>query len=242
MKRFAMLAAAALGSGCVVSSEVPPIGTGTVTLYWRFVNSQLQTYGDYSPANPGCAAAGVDQVRVTILEAGGSFVQTFSCVQAANGVPGVTVLDFLPGAYPWTLEGLRGGLTVYSDSGTATVTSSFPDAVVNGVLGASYSDFNVFYTLPVGATCAGIAEIAFQLYTDTISPFLEYSDQNVLVPCSQGGFVVPSLSAGNYFFRFIAAITSGGTSLYQVCDQTFTHLNQVEQITYDLLTTVAPCP
>lgn len=243
MKRLITLAAVALGSGCVVSSQGPPIGTGTVTFYWKFVNSQGQTYGDYSAANTGCAAAGVDQVRVTIFEAGGNFVQTFNCVQASNGVPGVTVLDFLPGSYPWTLDGLRGGLTVYADSGTATVTSSFPDAVANGVLGASYGDLNVSYTLPVGATCAGLSEIAFRLYTDTVPPFLEYSsDFNALVPCNQGVFVVPSLAPGSYFFHFIAAIDSLGTSHYQVCNQTFPHLNQLEQITYDLQPTVAACP
>ncbi len=85
MKRIALLAAAALASGCVVEEPF-----GDVAVYWSFLRHTSTGAVTYD-----CAQAGVDYVLVTDL--GGYPIDPL-----ANYVPGV------PGAVPCVFTGVEG--------------------------------------------------------------------------------------------------------------------------------------
>lgn len=126
MKRLALLAAAALGAGCVSSTSTPPLGYGgdNVIVYWTF--QHLDFNGVMQPMN--CAQAGVDTVTVAFSD---GFTQSVPCAQA--GVDGVTVLSFAPAPYWVTVTGYRNGqATALYYSGQVNFTKvAGVDAVVN---------------------------------------------------------------------------------------------------------------
>jgi len=115
MKRIALLAAA-LASGCVVSSEPPPVfGYGDVVVYWNFSRHTLVAPftvlydGNVNPGGPSraCADSGVEYVTVTdvygtLIDPG---TPTIPCVY--GGVQGATFLDFTPGTYTFVVHGYR---------------------------------------------------------------------------------------------------------------------------------------
>lgn len=110
MKRFALLAAAVLGTGCVVE-EVPP------------------------PAIPGwaCPESGVDYVVVTYP--GGALVDpgmpTIPCVY--NYVQGATFQGFGPGTWNFVVTGyqnVQGGVAVYSSPVSVTVPAPGGDVIL----------------------------------------------------------------------------------------------------------------
>jgi hypothetical protein len=81
---------------------------------------------------------------------------------------------------------------------------------------------DLWYELPVGQTCAGIAEIAFSL-DNLDAGIVEYSSNNVAVPCRappNNGFTMPSIPVGNYGYRFVSAINAPwprGQAVFQLC-------------------------
>lgn len=108
MKRFAVLAAAVLGTGCV--SESP----GDVVVYWDFSrNTLVSPYSvlydaNLSPGGAGaCTESGVQYVTVT--DPVGNLVDptmpTIPCVY--SGVQGATFLGFAPGDYTFVVHGYR---------------------------------------------------------------------------------------------------------------------------------------
>src|SRR5512140_1020989 len=97
----AFLAAALLGSGCVIVNHGQ---SGDITFTWTFNGRS-------------CAQAGISQVQVTIpgetLDNGG----LYACTVA--GSDGITLHSFAAGTYDYTLQGLNAGGTVtYQASGS----------------------------------------------------------------------------------------------------------------------------
>src|SRR5687768_3558018 len=87
--RIGFLSLLALFQGCIYYGD--GARSGDVTFYWTF-------WGD------SCADAGVESVKITIagepLEDNGYY----PCLNA--GAPGITLHDFRPGTYSYTIEGL----------------------------------------------------------------------------------------------------------------------------------------
>jgi hypothetical protein len=214
MTRAAVVSAFALAIAACGPAPVAPFTNATV--FWNFQDMDGNVFGDWtSQFGGGCVGANVDQVRVSMTGPAGSWVQTVPCL-ASNLMPGATFTNLPAGPYTWTLEGLRQNLTVFSTTGSGDIVN-FPTFFAT--LLAEYPNMDLFYQLPVGETCAGVAEIAFQL-DNTDAGIVEYSSDNVLVTCQPpplNGFTMPSIPIGNYRYRYVSAINAGGFALYQAC-------------------------
>lgn len=117
MKRIALLAAAALASGCVSSEPLPPVyAYGDAIVYWNF--SRHTAIAPFSVVydgnlNPGgasraCSESGVEYVTVTDLAGNliDPYTPTIPCVFA--GVQGATFLTFPAGmSYTFVVHGYR---------------------------------------------------------------------------------------------------------------------------------------
>ncbi|HET8734640.1 MAG TPA: hypothetical protein VFM45_12820 [Anaeromyxobacteraceae bacterium] len=214
MTRAAVVSAIAFAIAACGPAPVAPFTDATV--YWNFQDMDGNVFGDWtSQFGGGCVGANVDQVRVSMTGPAGSWVQTVPCL-ATNLMPGATFTNLPAGPYTWTLEALRQNLTVFSTTGGGDIVN-FP--FFYATLPAVYPNMDLFYDLPVGGSCAQVAEIAFVL-RNLDAGIVEYSSDNVLVTCRpppQNGFTMPSIPVGNYGYRFVSAIDAGGFSLYQVC-------------------------
>lgn len=226
MKRalvVAALALAAAGAGC---EPAPPPVYG-VTVYWQFVGWQGQVYGDFTNANTGCAAAGVDEVRIVLDGPGGVYDQTAACVQA-NGAAGVIVPAIPAGPYTLTVQGLRTGLAVYEQ---VLLNVAVPSPVLDTTLDAIYGDMNLVYTLPAAGSCAVGDRLAIALYDYDYNPSVvawttELPGAYYLpFPCAAppGNVVtIPSVATssatGYYRFNFISVVDANGFPVYQLCN------------------------
>ena len=139
MKRIALLAAAALASGCVSSEPLPPpIYYGDVVVYWDFSRNTLiapfsvpyDTNLNPGGASRACPQSGVEFVRVTdefgnLIDPG--FVN-IPCIYA--GVQGAQFLTFPQGNYIFVVHGYRniGGFDVEVHRGQGSVYVS-PDVL-----------------------------------------------------------------------------------------------------------------
>lgn len=252
MHRNVLAAAiAALLAGAACTTEPPP--PSSITLYWRFLGSQGQPYGDGTERNTGCLGANVDQVRLVLTAPGGVFWDdyTFPCAYGPTGVPGV-VYDFVPeGTWTYALEGIRQGLTVYYASGVLDV---FGPVVRTVPLAADYPDLLIRYTLPAGVTCATnwtgfpLGQIAFSML-NTVAPYVEeYGSANVSVTCQDPPndvITAPSIPPATYHMRYISALTPTvipPAAAYQECAVPFTHGDLVDEVTFYLTQATGACP
>jgi hypothetical protein len=212
------IAAAALASTLALAIPAcgppPPPPYSDVTFYWQFQDGDGNLYGDFTAGFPGCDLANVDQVRVTLTGPLGTLPpSTVPCV-ASNGMPGATFTALPAGSYVWFIEGLRLDFPVFSIEGAGNIVD-FP--IFYPRVGAIYPNMDLFYALPPGVNCTGIAEIAFEL-DNIVGGVVEYSSANAFVACGPPyGFTMPSIPQGTYGYRFIEAIPSLGPPLYKAC-------------------------
>ena len=227
MKRaILLLATATLGMTGCYSRRDP----GTMTFYWNFRSSQGAVAGDLSVANPGCDVAGVDQVEVLIDN--GRFTST--CV-GSNGVPGVQLQQFLPGAYPFQVNGLRQGEVVFTVSGTANADYNVDSQVPVTLDAVPTQSFVLFYNVNgfTPTQCVfngrGVAGIVYWL-EDSLGRLV--STTQVAGPSAQQpvacdplsfGISVPNLPVGAYFLRYFQAIDGAGATIVQTCGTGVSH-------------------
>ncbi len=221
MTRTAAALASSIALAVAACGPAPAPPFSDVTFYWNFQDGDGNTFGNFTASNPGCGIANVDEVRVTYTGPTGTSWFTAPCT--VGGIPGAMPPTPLPaGSYTFTLDGFRQGLIVYTAQGFGDIVN-FPAFFLT--LNAVFPNMDLWYELPVGQTCAGIAEIAFQLVNGPGQPgaVVEYSWENVLVACRMppnNGFTMPSIPPGNYGYRFVSAVNApmpGGQSVFQVC-------------------------
>jgi hypothetical protein len=158
MKRVAWLMAAAAVAGCGTSTNSPP---GSMTLYWAFQDGAGNGYGNYTPANSGCAAAGIDHVAIALNNVDQG---DFPCEDTATGTPGIQFARLAPGTYTVILDGLRGGDLIYSSSYSLVVISNADvsqDAVLQAVSPAA---LDVYYSLNGSYSCNTSAGVVTSIY------------------------------------------------------------------------------
>jgi hypothetical protein len=238
MKRFALIGLTSLiaGLGCGESTNS---SSAAITFYWRFTGGQLQAFGDGTQNNPGCAQAGVDSVHVIIADPSGRTVvdHVVDCEDPVGHVPGVqyTITPVLSGNYGWTLDGLRGGTSVYGVNGLAVLLPN-QNTVIDppAVLDALYADAIIAYD----QDCTGISRIATTLYdydaqSGTVSTTPAYStdlgpNPAISVACGST-FTVPSLPTGDYDVHYFSALNSAGQAEDQLCNETISHTATLAQ-------------
>ncbi|MBL9038333.1 MAG: hypothetical protein JNG84_07465 [Archangium sp.] len=111
------LTAVMSGSGCVCVID----GTnrsGNITYLWTF------------GGQPCAVVRDVATVRISmpgqVLQNGG----VYGCLNGTPGTPGITLFDFRPGTYQYTIEGLSNvGQVIYAATGTVTVAGDVTESV-----------------------------------------------------------------------------------------------------------------
>jgi hypothetical protein len=173
MRRIALaLAAAVLGSGCIVTDSSP--GYGDLNVYWEFVRTKIATgyptvlYDpvDQAPTGTGsCVESGVDTVRVTFPD--GSFID-WDCRH--QGVQGVTAQQVPAGSYSVRVTGYRGANALYDSTQTVSVPDGgVRDATVQVAGIPSNLAVNAHFLSSNGsleyATCTAalVAEVSYSL-------------------------------------------------------------------------------
>ena len=179
-----ILAALAMGSSSCVFRSGGSGSYGDVTMLWSFGTQQL-----------GCSLVPeVTQVTIQIpgeqLQSGG----TYDCRNA--GTAGITLLDFAPGTYSFTIQGRNSaGSILYESSGTFRVDG--PVTVTTTLMPSSTArgDAYLTWTFPGGRWCSSdpaVTQVAVSI--DQGTPFD--------IPCAEGqsanGALVTSLSAGTH--------------------------------------------
>jgi hypothetical protein len=272
MNRAAVVAILLVAGAVACAPPPPPPPPPTIALYWQFVGSQGQVYGNGTQRDPGCVAANVNAIRMMVTDPTGYVVDDYVYPCVYEGVPGIYydgiydsygyyVGPLLTGVYRWGIEGIRNydftvrpgptnGLTVFYEQGDTNVQG---DVVLTVPLAADFPDMNVSYTLQPGSvTCANnqsglpLGQIEFSLL-DTMPPYLEvYSATNLYVTCQDppNSFPVPSVPPGNYYMRFISALTAvvPPAAAYQECGVPVTHANLVDTAPFYLTPATGTCP
>jgi hypothetical protein len=197
MTRFAaVLAAAVLGSGCIITTDD---GEGSVNLYWDFVRNAPAQPGGYvvydedlvGTGNSSCPESGVETVDVTSP----SGTQSVSCTY--GGVQGITYDNVPEGNQSFRVRGWRrvGGVErlVYDHSVVANVVGGRTiDAYVDVEPVIANIDLVAFLSYGPGqyyATCndALNPRVAYDLY-DSLGTLIERVSN---VPCPAGASAFP---------------------------------------------------
>lgn len=189
-----VLAAMAVGSSsCVFTTGGGSYGD--VTLVWAFGAEQL-----------GCAM--VPEVAQVTIQIPGEELQNAGTYGCLNGrATGITLLDFAPGTYSYTIQGRdSGGAVLYEGSGTFRVNGS---VTVSAILFASPNAKGGAYltwSLPGGSWCASSPAVTqVQVSIDQGTPFD--------IPCAEGqtstGAFVTGLTAGSHRIDLSAHEASG---------------------------------
>lgn len=212
------LAAALLGTGCIVTSNDP---VGEVAIFWRFQDSQGELAGNFTAADNGCDVAGVTDVDVEIFDGPNRIVfQTFPCAQAATGLPRAVVGGLETGTYDWVITAYRLNDAVFADAGAFVIRE---DAVTEvpataGVL--LTAPLTLYYQLNGQFTCAGVSTIYFAVYNAAGTVLLDSGE----VPCDpvSNGFSLAPLPSGiDYLVDFFQALDrplgAGGIAEYELC-------------------------
>ncbi len=223
MKPTVLLAAALLAlSGCYSRSNYSS-NYGDVTFYWKFVDGGGGVHGNYLPGSTGCGDVVVDSVTVTFQG------HTYSAVDAAgnascvgpNGVPGLTVTNFLAGRYPFTVQGYRGNELVYQDGDTVDVVGGVNTQKDTSLAALSPQSIPLYFTLNGVQSCAGISGLNYAI-ADSSGAVVDFSQNPIPCDAASFGFLAAALPLGNYTLTHLQAL-SNGFSAFEVCDQPLSH-------------------
>lgn len=244
MRAVILVAAVALGSGCIIENT-PNLGSATI--YWSFWHSdRLGDFGSTSmSASEVCGLAGVGEIDITLTSPAGIAqpVSTGPCV-TGNDVPGAVFLDLEPGTWDYYVAGYRGGVLVFDASGSFAVSDGNDTVVdMSPPLAAKFFDVQVNYTT---VACPAGGTIEFSLFDTRYSgPVYSTSagpNPRVSVPCAaSASMVIPSVQAATYDFGPWIQSDAVGPVHYSTCRPTWTQAaNASKTITVDLSGTTSP--
>ncbi|MBS2028988.1 MAG: hypothetical protein JST54_13890 [Deltaproteobacteria bacterium] len=192
---------AAVSSGCVIrehDTTPPPAVAGDVNMEWSF--------GD----GTSCSSF-IDHMQVTIagevLDNGG----VYPC--NLNGIQGVQLLNFAPGAYSFTVSAIDfTGHQRYTSSGTFTVNGDVTVSVILQSMSTQQpGNLTVFWAFPNNINCAeaGVDHVQVTIPGEAL-------DNNGYYPCSTSGsqgIVLTNFGPGTYPVT-VNALDSNDNPLY----------------------------
>jgi hypothetical protein len=221
---FAFLCVAAFSTGCIIHQEdndscchTPPrpAQPGDVTFLWTFANLRCDEVRD------------VYGVNITIAGEQLHNDGRYACTTA--GVDGITLHDFVPGSYPFKIQGVDyRGVVMFEATGTFVIDG---DARVNVDLmpvgnPTSYALLN--WRFPGNQSCAAAGITSVDVTID---------EQSKTFPCFEGqsasGVQSPPLAPGEHFIEFIAR-DSAGRPLYYFNGGLVTQAYRPSNHLYDL--------
>lgn len=223
---FVFLFVASLASGCIIHDDdcvncggnpPPPARPGNVTFLWTFQGNRCDQTRD------------VYGVNITIP--GEALLNNGKYACSTAGVDGITLHDFVPGTYNYTLQGVNfQSQIIFEASGTFTIDGNKTVMVDLMPTGNPISYANLNWTFPGNMSCgqAGVASVDVTI-DDAFKTF----------DCSQGqtaaGVQSPLLAPGPHFIEFIAR-TSSGQPLYYYNGELVTRAYDPVSATYGLYT------
>ena len=264
MRRFALaLAATVLGTGCISSTttDLPPTPSGTATFFWQFRDFTGAIAGDYTATHPGCSAAGVTDVRVTVFS--GNVVDLkLPCQDPTNGLPGAVTDPIAAGTWSYTLTAYRLQDPVFSVDGVVTIQANADIPVDTTLSVVTPAPLTLYYFLGGSATptCSAqaggfvypITSVEYELWDSPSSvgqpghsPISIAAGSSALA-CStvSNGFTIPGLTAGGqYYLRYLEAWStsySGTTPVFGICGQTV--YNDGFPVDLNVFAATAACP
>lgn len=221
---LAFLCVASLATGCIIhdddcfdcgSNPPPPAQPGNVSFLWTFAGARCDQARD------------VYGVNITIP--GEQLLNNGKYACSTGGVDGITLHDFVPGTYSYTLQAVNfNNQIIFEASGTFTINGNqrvMVDLVPTGAP-ASYANLN--WRFPGNASCsqAGVASVDVTI-----------DDQSKTFDCALGqtvqGVQSPYLAPGPHFIEFIAR-ASNGQPLYYFNGDLVTQAYNSISATYDL--------
>ena len=187
-------------TGCVIhdhQSNQPPPVAGDVTLQWSFAD--------------GNNCVGIKQIQVTVA---GQVLDNNGVFQCnLNGVQGIQLLDFAPGAYSFSVTAIDfGGHPQYTASGTFTVNGDVTVSVILQSMSTfAPGDLTIYWTFPSGMGCnaAGVQSVQVTIPGQAL-------DNGGNYPCNTNGAqgIVLTNFAGGQYSVTVDALASDGTPLY----------------------------
>ncbi len=170
-------------SGCLVVDGGPGPYRGDVGFTWTFA---------------GLRCASVPEVASVRIRIPGEALQNdgvFPC--STNGYSGILLLDFAPGPYVFTIEGLDyGGRALYTGSGSFSVDGNIAVSTDLGPVGGQNSYAYLMWTFPPNSssqnpTCEQAAADHVDIRIDQGSPQRASCSQGFVQPGFQTGLLAP---------------------------------------------------
>jgi hypothetical protein len=226
MRRVAFaLAAAVLGSGCIVSPpphQDPCTEPYTITLLWSFERQTTTT-----PVYYGCANADVARIQLYLddpYDQFGPFLVYDDTCNAA-GLEGANFVDAYATDYDYDIRGYDAdGVLTFSGSGTA-----YSDTCNDVLLTASYDDLVVSALTPgtPQTSCGTIDHFDF-LVQDYAGTTIDSGTLGCYTQAYSGAPSRPSMDLGAVDLGLLTvslrAEDAGGGALFSACDATFSHV------------------
>jgi len=201
---FAFLCIASLSTGCIINDNGnggcntchTPAQPGDVTFLWTFGGLRCDQARD------------VYGVNITIP--GEQLLNNGNYACSTSGVDGITLHDFAPGSYPYTLQGVDfNGRILFEANGTFVIDGSRTVMVDLAPQGSAGSYANLNWTFPGNASCsqAGVASVDVTVDSQTAN-FACWKGQT-----AQG---VPTdyIAPGEHYIEFVARDASGQPLYY----------------------------
>lgn len=222
---LAFLCIATLANGCIIVDDgchncnpppqPKPAQPGDVTFLWTFGGARCDQ------------AREVYGVNITIP--GEQLMNNGKYACSTAGVDGITLHDFLPGTYSYTLQGVNySNQIIFEAHGTFVIDGDRRVMVDLTPTGDPASYANLNWTFPGNMSCgqAGVAKVDVTI-----------DDQSKTFDCAQGqtaqGVQSPYLAPGPHFIEFIAR-TASGQPLYYFNGELVTQAYNPISATYNL--------
>ncbi len=217
---------ASFSTGCIIHDDdcvncggnpPPPARPGNVTFLWTFQGNRCDQARDVWGVNitiPGEA----------LLNNG-----KYACNTA--GVDGITLHDFVPGTYSYTLQGVNfQNQIIFEATGTFVIDGSRTVMVDLMPTGSPTSYANLNWNFPGNMSCGQAGVTSVQVTIDDLSKTFD---------CAQGqtaqGVQSPPLAPGPHFIEFIAR-ASNNQPLYYFNGDLVTQAYNSISATYNLYT------
>jgi hypothetical protein len=205
----AILCVASLASGCIIHDDdcfdcghnpPPPARPGDVTFLWTFAGARCDQARD------------VYGVNITIP--GEQLLNNGKYACSTGGVDGITLHDFVPGTYNYTLQAVNfSNQVIFEASSTFTINGDQRVTIDLAPTGSPTSYANLNWTFPGNQSCAQAGVASVEVSIDTAAGI-----QSKTFDCAQGqtaqGVQTPPLDPDTYFIEFIARASNGQPLYY----------------------------
>jgi hypothetical protein len=200
---FAFLCVASLSTGCIIVDDddccrqtPPPAQPGNVTFLWTFNGLRCD------------AAREVYGVNIVIPGESLHNDGRYACTTA--GVDGITLHDFVPGSYNFTIQGVDyRGVVIYEATGTFIINGNARVNVDLMPRGNPNSYAYLNWTFPGNMSCAQARVTTVDVTIDNVSETF---------PCADGqsaqGVQSRLLAPGEHYIDFVARDSSGSPLYY----------------------------